>query len=148
MTDCWLGFLFKAFPAFGAGNADFSLTSRDADFLTAAGAGVVTVLPVAEGAEQLQKLLILRPASVDITGVHPENCQNERKIGQKAEPVQFGKAAQQGEDHPQQHQASTKLIAAISPVHEPPETVTQFTKHLLSPPVSIHYTGPVRKYNI
>lgn len=123
------GLFFKALSAGGAGNANPSLSARDADLLPASRAGEITVTPVLEAIEEGEEFLILRAPLVEISGVHSKDRVNQRYVSKKTQPVELAEAPEQSEDYADNQQEHRELVAAIASIHESAKAVTQFSEH-------------------
>ena len=123
------GFLYKLFPAFGAGDGDGAFAPGDAHLLAAAGAVKIPVIPVPEPLEKHHKFPVFLVSPIGVPGKGAENCQKQQNIGQKqqnklhAHPGHEG--GQDAGDHTGDEYGQIQLIRPIAACHEALEALAQ-----------------------
>ncbi len=131
---CLSGLFFETGAAAAAGDGDPALASWHPELLAAVGAlevAVLLVLPAAlvdvvladDGADSLQKFVVLGPAAGEVPGEHTQQSQNQADQPQQTQQTAPDEGREEVADQVNTHQGKAQLIGPVAPVHQSLEKV-------------------------
>lgn len=144
---CFSGFTDEFFPAAGASDGNFALSTGDTDALAAFWTFIIPVLPVLEPVEEQPEAPIFFVALVGVPGEGPEQRPDEQGVGQHRQQQHHHGKANERSDQAHQHAGAqndhVEFVRAVPAGHEIAEGGPDAAEKLTEPCGKVIHKRPL-----
>ena len=128
-----LRLFYEFIGAFWAGDIDFASALRHTHQLTAAGTAEISMIPIRQGSEEIQKRSVLCAALCYVFGAHTEDAKQQHQPAEQVKqegPDKSSKGHAQNQTYKAHGEhGNAKAILTVAADHKITEAITDLSEH-------------------